>query len=41
MANFLEAVEGQGDDVLKTVGIKGITLADVVRSLRSIYGVEP
>lgn len=41
MASFLETLEGQGDDVLKTVGIKGITLTDVVWSLRSIYGVEP
>lgn len=41
MAAFLEMLSIQNDQLLKTVGIKGLSLAEVVETLRSIYGMVP
>lgn len=39
MAAFLEMLSALDDQVLKSVGIKGLALAQVVETLRQIYGV--
>ncbi len=41
MAAFLEVLSMQDDQLLKSVGIKGLSLAQVVETLRSIYGIVP
>ncbi|MDP2229300.1 MAG: hypothetical protein Q8J78_17685 [Moraxellaceae bacterium] len=39
MAAFLEALGSQDDQLLKSVGIKGLSLAQVVETLNRIYGL--
>lgn len=41
MAAFLDVLSAQDDQVLQSVGIKGLALAQVVETLRQIYGVVP
>lgn len=41
MAEFLEALSGQDDQLLKSVGIKRVSLAELVETLRQIYQAVP
>lgn len=41
MAAFLEMLSMQDDQLLKSVGIKGLSLAQVVETLRQIYAAMP